>query len=128
MPVGRIIDEIGKKKPILLAVSLAATTFLIFSVTNDFVIILVAMALFGLAWGMRIILDTAILTTSVESGDRGLALSILMSMFAVGNSVGSFVAGVTYTLLPMALIFQISSAILVSGVIILAVTIKEEGI
>ena len=84
------------------------------------------MCIFGLAWGMRIVPDTAILTTSVRSEDRGLALAILMSMFALGNSAGSYVAGVTYTVLSMNLIFLMSAIILVLGVIILAVFIKEK--
>ena len=127
MPIGRIVDKIGKKTPILIAFSLATTAFLIFSVTGDFAVILIAMAIYGLAWGMRIVPDTAILTASVEPRDRGLALAILMSMFGVGRSVGSFVAGVTYTVLPMSTILQMAAGILFSGVVILAATIREEG-
>lgn len=126
MPIGSIIDRIGKKKPILFAFSLATMTFLTFSVSTDFMFLLLAMAIYGLAWGMRIVPDTAILTSSVRSEDRGLALAILMSMFALGNSAGSYVAGVTYTVLPMNLIFLLSAIILVLGTIILTVFIKEK--
>jgi DHA1 family multidrug resistance protein-like MFS transporter len=126
IPIGRIIDKIGNKKPILFAFSLATITFLTFSVSTDFTLILVAMCIYGLAWGMRIVPDTAILATSVGSEDKGLALAILMSMFALGNSAGSYVAGATYNVLSMNLIFLMSAIILVFGIIILTVFIKEK--
>ena len=85
------------------------------------------MAIYGLAWGMRIVPDTTILTDNVEYRDRGLALAMLMSMFAMGNSMGSFVAGVAYTLLPMATIFQMVAGILFLGVIVLFITIREKS-
>ena len=126
MPSGRLIDRIGKKKPILFAFSLAIITFLIFSVSTDFILLLIAMCLYGLAWGMRIVPDTAIMTTSVGSEDRGLALAILMSTFALGNSAGSYLAGATYSVLSMNLIFLIAAIILILGTIILTVFIKEK--
>ena len=127
IPIGRIVDKIGKKIPILIAFSLAVIAFLIFSVTTNYTVILVAMAIYGLAWGMRIVPDTTILTDNVEYRDRGLALAMLMSMFAMGNSMGSFVAGVAYTLLPMATIFQMVAGILFLGVIVLFTTIREKS-
>ncbi len=126
MPFGRIVDMIGTKKPILLAFSLAAIALLIFSGFTDFTFILIAMCIYGLAWGMRIIPDTAILKTSVRSEDTTLAFAILMSMFAMGSSIGSFVAGATYTVLSMTSIFHMSTVIIVVGIIILAISIKEE--
>ncbi len=126
MPTGSIVDKIGTKKPILLAFSLAFTAFFVFSVTGDFLVILIAVLIYGLGWGMRIVPDTTILTESVESRDRGLALAILMSMFALGRSVGSLVAGVAYTLFPMYIIFQMSAGILFLGFIIIAVAIKTK--
>lgn len=126
IPTGRIVDKIGKKIPILIAFSLAVIAFLIFSVTTNYTIIIVAMAIYGLAWGMRIVPDTTILTDNVEYRDRGLALAILMSMFAMGSSMGSLVAGVAYTLLPMATIFQMIAGILFLGVIVLFTTIKDK--
>ena len=127
IPIGRLVDKIGKKIPILIAFSLAVIAFLIFSVTTNYTIILVAMAIYGLAWGMRIVPDTTILTDNVEYRDRGLALAILMSMFAMGSSMGSFMAGVAYTLLPMATIFQMIAGILFVGVIVLFTTIREKS-
>ena len=84
------------------------------------------MAIYGLAWGMRIVPDTTILTDNVEYRDRGLALAILMSMFAMGTSMGSLVSGVAYTLLPMATIFQITAGVLFVGVLILFTLIRDK--
>ena len=127
IPIGRIVDKIGRKIPILLAFSFAVIAFLIFSVTTNYTIILVAMAIYGLAWGMRIVPDTTILTDNVQYQDRGLALGILMSMFAMGTSMGSFGGGLAYTLFPMATIFQMVAGILLVGVIVLFITIREKS-
>ena len=126
IPIGRLVDKIGKKIPLLLAFCLAATGFLIFSVTNNFYIILIAMALYGLAWGIRIVPDTAILTESTDLKDRELAFAFMMTMFAMGRSIGSFVAGVTYTVLPMSIILQMAAGVLFSAVVVLSVAIKKE--
>jgi MFS family permease len=125
IPAGRIVDRIGKKIPLLFAFSLVTLAFLIFSVTDNFLAIFLAMAIHGLAWGLRIIPDTAIMTESVTSRDKGLALAILMSMFGLGSAIGSFTAGAAYSLLPMSTIFQIFAGVLFCGVILIAIIIKD---
>jgi len=127
IPIGRVVDKIGKKNPLLLSFFLVAIAFLIFSVTKNFYIIFIAMVLYGLAWGIRIVPDTAIITESVDLKDRELAFAFMMTMFALGRSIGSFVAGVTYTILPMSIILQIGAGVLFSAVVVLVATIREKG-
>ncbi len=125
MPTGGLVDKIGNKKPVLIAFSLATTSFLIFSISNEFTYILIAMCIYGLAWGMRIVPDTAILKVNVESEDMGLALAILMCMFAIGKSVGSYFAGAMFNVLSISLIFQLSALALFLGIIVITISIRD---
>ena len=123
-PTGSIVDRIGKRGPTIIAFALTAIVFLLFSLTTQYFVMILIMVLYGVAWGIRVVADTAILMTSVESRDKDIALALLMAMFALGNSVGALLAGVAYTTLPMTQIFQLSAGILVFGVVILASVVK----
>lgn len=126
MPVGIIVKKVGLKKLLILCYSLAAIAFLIFSLTSEFIIFLVAMILFGLAWGIGVVSDGIILTISVNPKDKSLAIAIASAVMTVGNSLGSYTTGVLYNVLSISTIFQISSTVLLLGVFILIVTIREK--
>lgn len=123
-PTGSIVDRFGKRGPTILAFVLTALVFLLFSQTTHYLALILIMVLYGVAWGIRVVADTAILMTSVESRDKDIALALLMAMFALGNSVGALLAGVAYTVLPMAQIFQLSAGLLVVGVVVLASVVQ----
>jgi MFS family permease len=123
-PTGSIVDRFGKRGPTIFAFALTALVFLLFSQTTHYLALILIMVLYGVAWGIRVVADTAILMTSVESRDKDIALALLMAMFALGNSVGALLAGVAYTVLPMAQIFQLSAGLLVVGVVVLASVVQ----
>ena len=126
-PTGKLVDRAGMKKPILLAFCIGAIGFLLLSFTTDFWLLFLGMGLFGLAWGMRIVPDTAIMTVSVSPEDKVLAFAFVMSMPGIGTSIGSFVSGLSYTIFPMSVLFQISSAVIIIGLITLIVMIDERS-
>jgi len=125
MPIGIIVNKVGLKNLLILCYSLAAIAFLIFSLTSEFIIFLAAMVLFGLAWGIGVVSDGIILTVSVNPKDKSLAIATASAVMTAGNSLGSYTTGVLHNILSMSTIFQISSAVLLLGVIILIVTIRE---
>jgi DHA1 family multidrug resistance protein-like MFS transporter len=126
MPIGMIASKIGFKKLLILSYCLAGFAFFIFSVTNVYHIFIIAMLIFGFAWGIAIVSDGLILTVSVESRDKSFAIAIGGALFTLGNSVGSFMSGVTYNILSMSAIFQIASGMLFVGMCTLILLIKEK--
>ena len=99
MPAGRISDNIGRKKPFLLAYGIIIIVFSILPTVKNFTLISIVMALYGIGWGMRVAPSTALLIESVTSEDRTLALSVYMTMFDIGSTIGALLAGFTVSIL-----------------------------
>jgi predicted MFS family arabinose efflux permease len=126
MPIGMIANKIGFKKLLAISYCLAGIAFFIFSVADVYLYFIIAMLIFGFAWGIAVVSDGLILTVSVEAGDKSFAIAIGGALFTLGNSLGSFMSGVTYNVLSMSVIFQIASGVLFVGMITLILIIKEK--
>ena len=119
LPSGKISDRIGRKKPILLSYALVSAIFYLFSETISFIAFALIMALYGFAWGLRVAPETALISDLVENKDANVGIALLQTMFPIGNTIGSLLAGWLAQLVPISTVFKISSLIIVPAIIIL---------
>jgi MFS family permease len=99
MPAGRLSDRVGRKKPFVIAYFIAMAAFVLFAYFKEYVLIIPVMILFGLGWGIRIAPAMALVSESVDDVDRPLSLSVFMTMFDLGSTIGSLFAGFAGALL-----------------------------
>lgn len=125
-PVGKISDKIGNRKnPLILSGLLHIIAFLAISLTSNYLLLVLAMIIFGLGWGTRVAVGNAFLIENLESEDRGLALSISITLLGVGRFLGSTFAGFTSPFLPANDAFKLSIPLFLSVILVLALVIKE---
>ncbi len=125
MPAGRLSDRIGRRKPFIAAYLLVIVSFVLLSYFRRFEILLVALALYGVGWGVRIAPSMALAIESVSEEDRPIALAVFMTMFDVGNIVGSLATGFTSSFLPTNVLMLICAPIMLVAVVIFTVFSKE---
>ena len=125
LPSGRISDRIGRKKPIALSYTILIGVFLLFSETESFITFALIMAFYGFAWGLRVAPETALVSDLVDSEDASVGIALLQTMFPIGSTVGSILAGWLALTIPIQTIFKLSSLIIVPAIIVLLV-IKEK--
>lgn len=125
LPMGSISDKIGRRNPILIAHLLIVVVFALLPFVKDTIFLALLLIIYGIGWGMRVAPDSALVSESVESSDRPLALAILMTMFDVGIVLGSLMVGIFSTMLSTPNLFLICTPILLSGLIVLFLLTKE---
>lgn len=117
LPVGRMLDHTGYKKPIILAfLSLAAIYYLI-SEISSFLVLLGIMAWFGLMIGLRVVSEYTMLAEHSEPGARSIAAAYLSTMFNIGSGFGSVLAGILATLLGIPAIFKIAAILMITAAV-----------
>ena len=125
MPAGRLSDRIGRRKPFIAAYLLVIVSFVLLSYSRRFEVLLVALALYGVGWGVRIAPSMALAIESVSDEDRPIALAVFMTMFDVGNIVGSLATGFTSSFLPTNVLMLICAPIMLVSIVIFTVFSKE---
>jgi predicted MFS family arabinose efflux permease len=125
MPAGRLSDRIGRKKPFVFAYILLIGVFVMLAYVKNFYLLLVVMALFGIGWGFRIAPSAALLSDSVESKDRPLALAFFMTMFDLGSIIGSLMVGYFASYVSPDTIMLFCAPIMVVAVMLFLVISRE---
>jgi MFS family permease len=92
-PAGKISDRIGRRKPFIIAYVIVIAAYTILAYTENFFLLIMTMALFGVGWGMRIAPSMALVIESVSDEDKTLTLSVFMTMFDIGSILGSLLVG-----------------------------------
>ena len=127
IPVGRISDKIGsRKKPLIMSYILLALVYFIISMTGNYFLLVLAMVVFGFGWGIRAAVGNTLLVESVNSENRGLALSIYNTIFTTGQFLGSSLVGVMVPILTATEIFKLSSLYYLLGILILTIAVSEK--
>ena len=125
LPTGKFSDKIGRKPLFLLAFGLAFLAFLLFSKAEGLVLTAIAMAVFGIAWGMRLPPSTAMLNESVSVEDRGPALALHLTTVDLGMSIGSYIAGATAERLETPRLFFFSAISICPILFLIALGLRE---
>ena len=125
-PAGRLSDRIGRKKPMIAAYGLLVVAYLMTALTRDVTLIAAALAIYGFSWGARAVSEWAFLTDLVDPEIKTLSISYLSSVFGLGSTVGSIVAGVLSASMPYSTIFLIAAAMMVPPIPAILSMKKEE--
>lgn len=110
-PAGRISDRIGRKTPMIIAYSALVIAFIFIAMTKNVVVLAVALLLYGLSWGTRAVCEWALLTDLVDPEIKNISIAYLASVFGVGSTIGSAVAGALTILFPYSTIFLMGAAL-----------------
>ncbi len=117
LPVGYLVDRIGSRLMLVLALLLAGLAYVGFGVAPTYSHLLIAMALLGLANSVFHPADYAILSATVPPARVGRAFSIHTFAGFLGNAVAPV------TLLAIAASFGLNAALIASGAIGIAVLV-----
>lgn len=117
VPSGKLADRIGHKSPLILTFLLLPIAYLVISEFGNFYILSFAMAVYGLAHGMRTVTEWSLLGARTPPESSGVAIAYLSTMFDIGEALGAIVAGALSLLIPIPKIFQLASLILLTGVV-----------
>jgi len=80
------------------------------------------MALYGFAWGLRIVPEAALLTDLVDKEDANVGIALPQTMFPLGFLIGSILAGWLALTVSIETIFTLSSLMFVPAIIIFSMT------
>jgi DHA1 family multidrug resistance protein-like MFS transporter len=125
MPAGRLSDRIGRRKPFVAAYALAILIFALLAYVRSFGLLIVVMALYGIAWGMRVAPSTALASESVADEDRPLALAVYMTMFDVGSTIGALLVGFTSAVLDSPALLLLCSPVMASALVVFVLFSKQ---
>jgi MFS family permease len=118
IPAGRLSDRIGRRKPFIIAYAIVISAYAILAYTKNFSLLVITMALFGVGWGMRIAPSMALVSESVGDEDRTLTLSVFMTMFDLGSTLGSLLVGLTGALLSPQTLLLICAPVMAAALIV----------
>ena len=120
IPVGRISDIIGRKKPLLLSFILLTFVFLLFSQVGDPITIGIIMVLYGIAHGTRAVSEWSLLGDVVMRDDRSLSNFYFATVFDLGSAFGATFAGFIAMVISPPIIFIIAALLMGSSVLVVA--------
>jgi MFS family permease len=124
-PAGWLSDRIGRRRPFIFAMAVAAGVFALLGSVVSFGPLIVVMALYGIAWGMRIAPAMALVSDSVLDVDRPLALVLFMTVFDIGSGLGSLLAGFSSAIISQQTLLMICSPILFVSLLVFTFFSKE---
>jgi MFS family permease len=81
------------------------------AVRKDLLMLSIALILYGVSWGTRAVSEWTFLTDLVEPEIKTISISYLSSVFGLGSTIGSILAGILNLVLPYGGIFLICSAL-----------------
>jgi len=117
-PSGKLSDRIGHRIPLIVSFSLLAVSYLAISECAEFSMLSIAMAVYGLAHGMRAVTEWSLLGESAPSGTSSIATAYLSTMFSIGEALGALVSGVVSLVIPIQTIFRVASLVILPSAFI----------
>lgn len=125
-PAGNLSDKVGRKPLMLGAYGLLVVSFVMLAFTQSYLLLGVALGLYGLCWGTRAVSEWAFLTDLVEPEIKTISISYLASIFSLGSTLGSVTSGILTLYLPFSTIFLIG-AVLNFGAIPAILIMKKDS-
>ncbi len=125
--IGKIADRFGKKPLILLSQMLFALVMLIYSIITDFVYAYPIHVLEGFAWASLGVAYPALLADVAKKGRRGEAFGIYNTVWNMGWVIGPILGGTLAHFFGFRLMLRISAIMILVGLIIAMVVIREES-
>ena len=127
LPSGKLCDLVGPKRLLLLAYSLLSFFYLAVPSLSSFHLLLLLMAVNGIGWGVRVVSDQTIASEILEPEVRGLGTAFLGTMFSIGRFLGSLLAGIFATLMPIPRVIRIFGVLPVLGLLAVFLLVREDS-
>jgi len=126
LPAGRLADNIGRKKVLLITFSLIVLDYLAIAYLESLPLVALALIIFGTCWGTRAVTEWSFLASTVEPEIKTIAMSYLSTFWGVGAIIGSMMAGVLADTIPYSTIFAITAIINIPAIPLVYKMKKEE--
>jgi predicted MFS family arabinose efflux permease len=118
IPVGRLVDRVDTKYIIFSGFSLLAFVYYLLSEVKDFYLLVLLMAMYGVAIGFRVVPEWTMLAKNSPDGCRSIIAAYLSTMFNIGSGLGAILGGILATFLIIPDLFRISSVLMIIAVFI----------
>jgi len=126
IPSGKLLDKIGYRWPIYLAFTMYTLTYLTISEADNTHLLIFAMAIQGLAHGMKAVAEWSLLGDCSPSGTENITAAYLGTTHSIGAALGAVAAGALSIILDIQTIFKLASLIVLTG-LLAATQIKKTG-
>jgi MFS transporter, DHA1 family, quinolone resistance protein len=111
IPAGYIGDILDSKKVLLATFASLILVYISVAYVRSFNALAVSLFLFGVCWGTRAVNEWATLAKTVNPENKSIAMSYMSSIWGVGATIGSILAGYLAENIALSTIFLISAAI-----------------
>lgn len=92
-PSGSLSDRVGRLLPIIIGLGLGMACLLLLPTLTTFPLLLIAMAVYGLAFGLLFPSVSALIADTTVDTERGLATGMFHALLTAGVAIGSPVMG-----------------------------------
>lgn len=111
IPAGYIGDRFNAKKVLLTTFAVLILVYISIAYSRSFLTLAMTLFLFGVCWGTRAVNEWATLAKTVDQTNKPIAMSYMSSIWGLGATIGSILAGVLAENVAFSTIFLISAAI-----------------
>ena len=124
VPIGKMVDKVGRKIPLFLGVCVFASAAIVFTVGNLFTV-MIAMAL--LATGQLLVMSSAMALSAdlIDPANRGKVVGFRNFVGYIFNGLGMLLGNFLYVAFFPQLPFYVTSAVMIPSVLIIAFMIHE---
>jgi len=122
-PIGKMIDEIGMKIPLLMTPCLLIVSMILF-INGNFITVTISMALFGLAHMLMMSAGMALSACLVEPKNRGKIMGGLNFLGYILTGIGMLLGNLFYNLIPQLPIYM-TIAVAIPMMLIIVFRISE---
>ncbi len=124
IPIGKMVDKVGRKIPLFLGVCVFASAAMIFTVGN-LVTVMIAMAL--LATGQLLVMSSAMAlsTDLIDPANRGKVVGFRNFVGYIFNGLGMLLGNFLYVTFFPQLPFYVTSIVMIPSMLIIALMIHE---
>jgi DHA1 family multidrug resistance protein-like MFS transporter len=124
IPIGKMIDKIGRKIPLVLGLFVFGVAILIF-VTANFLTVMISMALFGIAQLLAMSAATAFLTDLVQPENRGKVNGFINFIGYIAMGIGMLLGNYFYVSFNPQLPFYVTLGSIIATLLITLFLIHE---
>ena len=121
---GKLSDKVGRSPPISAGLSLGIISLVILPFLTSFPLLAIALALYGLAYGLLFPSIAALIAEHSEPEERGMATGIFHSLLTAGVAIGAPTMGWVGGAIGIKLGIMLSSSIMVIALITTVKTVK----
>jgi predicted MFS family arabinose efflux permease len=114
---GSFAGRIGIGRLVFIGMSISVVPFVILYYKPLLPLIVFAMVLSGIGWGMRAVSSVSLISLSLHRDEQDVGMALFYNMFDIGVFIGSTLGGFLSIYLPLNVLFGMYSIVLLVGTI-----------